>query len=195
MPRLKIDTLTFILLFVSLVYTPFKDTLPVLGAITIHEISHIISARLMRIEIKEVELNILGAKIHTKNSLFSYRMEVFLALSGPLINLLLFTIIIISQSLWGNDSIKQFAFCNLALGLLNLLPVEGFDGGRIINGLLSRFLSPRTVLSISHFLSFVVIFLLWLFSVYFLLRTGTSIALFIFCAALFSKMINREVFI
>jgi len=195
MSKFKIDTFTVLLLFVCLIYTPFYNLIPVFTAILLHELAHIIAAVAMKIKIKQIELNILGARIHTKNNLFSYKKEIILSAAGPLMNLLIFFIIHITFEFWENDIIKDFAFYNLTLGILNLLPMEGFDGGRIFKGLLAQVFSFQVVNSFSRFLSFFVLFILWIISVYFLIRAGASLALFAFCSALFSKMIKKDVFI
>lgn len=195
MSKIKVDPMTLALLFLSLIYAPLLDILPVLCAISVHELAHIISAKIMKIQIKEFELNVLGARIHTKNNLFSYRGEIMLAVAGPLINIVMFALIFMCKELWVNDGLKEFALCNLALGLLNLLPIESFDGGRILNGFLSRIFSLDTVTAVTRFISFVIMFSLWMLSVYFLLRSGATIALFAFCITLFSKMIRKDIFV
>ena len=68
------------------------------------------------------------------------------------------------------------------------LPVKGFDGGRSFSCLLLSKFSPRTVATILDTTSFFCIFILWSASVYFIMRAGAYLSLFVFSASLFARM-------
>jgi membrane-associated protease RseP (regulator of RpoE activity) len=78
------------------------------------------------------------------------------------------------------------------LGILNLLPIREFDGGRILGALLCRVGSQRAAQKTVNALSFFCVFTLWSFSVYLLLRFAASLSLFVFSISLFFKLFIRE---
>jgi membrane-associated protease RseP (regulator of RpoE activity) len=74
------------------------------------------------------------------------------------------------------------------LGVLNLIPAEGFDGGRILSVAVTSLFGPRAAARLLSFSSFLSILLLWMFSVYLLIRFGTSLSLFVFTLSLFYRL-------
>lgn len=159
--------------------------LPLLFSITLHELGHVLVARLAKIKLRELKLGIFGAALSPQSYLYSYKKEILLCLGGPLAN---FLSALAVSAFFDTEPFEYFKMCSLALGLLNLLPISGFDGGRIFTSLLSMLLSPRTVQAISKLVSFVLIFALWSFSVYLLLKISASLSLFMFSLSLFSKI-------
>ena len=194
-PKLKIKIGFFsILLSLALILTR-PDYFPALFfAVSIHELGHIIGARIANIPLRELKLGIFGAGLCPQNTLISYKKEILLSALGPLANFISIFLIklIASDELCQNAFFDNFLSSSLALGALNLLPIESFDGGRILLSLLSLRLSPKVALSIIDTVSFIIIFLLWTLSVYLLLRVSSSLSLFIFSAYLFSKFFIKD---
>lgn len=191
--KIKIGFFSILLSLVLILTRP--DYFPALFlAVSLHELGHIIGAKITNIPLRELKLGIFGAGLSPESSLISYKKEILLSLLGPITN---FTCII-SARLLLSEKICQLAFfdnflsSSLALGVLNLLPVESFDGGRILAALLSLRLSPKTVTSIMSAVSFIIIFMLWALSVYLLLRVSSSLSLFVFSAYLFSKFFIKD---
>ena len=57
-------------------------------AMLLHELGHILAARMLHIKIKRLSFDVFGAKI-TTNGVYSYGKEAWLALGGPVFSLLL----------------------------------------------------------------------------------------------------------
>ena len=57
-------------------------------AAAIHEIGHIFVARVLRIELKELNIGIFGAGLSCDTSALSYSREVLLCIGGPALNLI-----------------------------------------------------------------------------------------------------------
>lgn len=162
------------------------------AAVTIHELGHILAAKLFKIKIKELKLNALGIRINTTEKLCSYRDEFLLAAFGPLLNYisaLLVMIFKINNYLPHSD---EFVICSIILGTLNLLPIHSFDGGRMLKCFLLKFTSPNIANHIINIISFMIITLLWLISVYFLLIYSTSLGIFIFSSSLFFSIFLKN---
>ena len=152
-------------------------------SVTIHELGHVFAAKFRKIALYELRLGIFGAALAPKSTLYSYADEIILCLGGPLFNLL--SAFAASRLLSGVD---MFIMSSLALGSLNLLPIIGFDGGRIFSSVLCMLFSPRTAERILKMISFIFIFILWSFSLYLLIRTGASLTAFVFSVSLFAKI-------
>ena len=108
------------------------------------------------------------------------------AIGGPLANFL--SALIIYPFCDASMLCRSFWLYSLSLGILNLLPIKSFDGGRIFSSLLLCKLSPKTVESILNFTSFILIFTLWSISIYLLLKISSSVSLFVFSVAVFAKI-------
>ena len=64
--------------------------------------------------------------------------------------------------------IDEFCACNLFIGLINLVPLDSFDGGQLLSLLLSRFMTARKVSIITGIITIIVIFPLMILGVYIL---------------------------
>ena len=159
-----------------------------LAAATVHELGHIITARALRLPLGGMRLDILGARISTAASI-SYFDEWMLSAGGPLFNLITAACLMPISGLC--EWISLFIYSSLGLATLNLLPVDTFDGGRMLYCFLSSFTDGDTPRRVVRFLSFVFVLLMWLVSVYLLMRVGNSLSLFVFSACLFSKLLDE----
>ena len=175
------------LMVLALFLTHSYISLAALLAALLHELGHIIVAKICKIELGELKLGIFGASLTPKAMLCSYKKEILLCLAGPLVNLI--SALLLAPLF--KDFIefgKLFISASLFLGILNLLPIYEFDGGRILFCILSLRLPLTATTRIIKTTSFILIFCLWTLSVYLLLRLSSSISLFIFSLSLFSKI-------
>lgn len=182
----SISPATFIILFCMIATTPLTPLTACLCAAGIHELGHIAAAKLLSINLSEIRLDVLGARLATSGRLCSYPAMALLCLAGPLVNFLCFTLSLpfSDQAKW----LHEFCLSSLSLGVMNLIPIEGFDGGRILHGLLCKILPLDVAERVCRVLSFCSIFALWLLSVWVLLRTGSSLTLFVFSCMLFGML-------
>ncbi len=184
--KFSITPATFILIICMIATTPLVPLSASLCAAAIHELGHIIAAKLLSIDLAHMRLDVLGARLNTTGRLYAYSELAMLCIAGPLVNFLCFVLCFpfSSTAPW----LAEFSLSSLSLGLLNLLPIDGFDGGRILHGLLCKVLPLRAAERIMLALSFCSIFLLWALSVWLLLRTGSSLTLFVFSCCLFCML-------
>ena len=185
-PSLKIKlSFSGAIMIIALIFTHSYLSLAAILAAFCHELGHIIAAKLQRIPLGELKLGIFGASLTSKPLLCSYKSEIILAAAGPLVNLISAAILL---PFCKNDFCALFVAASLFLGILNLLPIYEFDGGRILYCLLSPHLSLTAVTTVIKTISFILIFTLWSLSVYLLLRLSSSVSLFVFSLSLFSKI-------
>ena len=177
-----------ILLALALLLNPTLLSLSVFLAALLHELGHIGMAACCGIRLEECKIGIYGAGLMPDSGLYSYKKECLLCLAGPLTNLLCVGIGMLLSALSDSAFLQSFLFASGSLGILNLLPIWEFDGGRILHALLCCRLSPVTALRILRILSFGCVLLLWMLSVYLLLRFSSSLSLFVFSLSLFFRI-------
>ena len=134
-----------------------------------------------------LEFDVFGAQIRTA-PLPSYRAEAILAGAGPLFSLLTgFCLLPCRLPFAAAVSSLSFSFA-----LLNLLPVSGFDGGRLLSSLLAARLDPRRAAFLCDLLSYLSLLFLFSLSACLLLRFGQDPLLAVLCAALFARQFLKN---
>lgn len=184
--KFSVSPATIILFICMIATTPPTQLIACILSACIHECGHIVAAKALSIDLSHMKLDVLGARLTTAGRLYSYPCMIALCLAGPLVNLLCFVLTLPFCAY--SDWILQFSLSSLALGLMNLIPIEGFDGGRTVHGLLCAFMPVSIVERVCTVLSFASLFLMWLFSVWMILRTGTTLTLFVFSCCLFGML-------
>lgn len=121
-------------------------TLLYLMSLLLHEVGHVIAARWFDIPIHGIQLHLFGGVSHFGGIPRRPREELALALSGPLVSLLLgwlfatLAMVLYFQRppLGGVASLvsAHLALYNIAALALNLIPIYPLDGGRALRGLL-----------------------------------------------------------
>ena len=156
----------------------------------LHECGHLLAARLLHIPLGQLRLDFLGARMEVVGRLLSYGEEWLLCAAGPAASLLLSAA---AAPLWRSSMHAQMFSCaSLVLGLLNLLPIRTFDGGRMLEATLHQLFETRTVQCVMRLCSFLFLFLLWASAVYFLLRAGDGLSLLVFSMSLFFRFFDGE---
>lgn len=178
------STLIF-LIILSLSGAGYEGVITLFCAL-LHELGHYFAARVCNAAPTRIVIYPFGADMALPVGLRSYKSDIFIALCGPLINLILFVIGI------ALDFSDFFCACNLALAFVNLMPIHGLDGGIVLRNLLLSFLMPKTAERAVLGVTFTVLFLLYLFSVYFLFSGVGDPSLFIIVCALFAGTVMRK---
>lgn len=126
--------------------------------ILIHELGHIITLKLLKININSITIYPFGGIINTD---VTYNLEsnklLLISISGILFQ-------IICLVIFNGYTSDIFIELNLNLIIFNLLPIYPSDGSKIMTSILERFISYRRVLIISNITSFIILFLLFIYS-------------------------------
>lgn len=179
-----------VILIVMLVFDRTGICFLTLLAAFLHECGHLLAARLLKIPLGELRLDFLGARMEVSGRMMSYGEEWLLSAAGPITSLLLAAL---GALLWNvSEHAQIFSCASLVLGLLNLLPIRTFDGGRMMECALLRFADPCVVRVIMRACSFLFLFLLWAIAVYFLLRAGDGLSLLCFSMSLLFRFFDGE---
>lgn len=157
-------------------------------AAALHECGHLAAAKWMRIPLLEFRLSGLGARLKTGARLFSYGEEFLLAAAGPLTSLIASIAV---APLWSCAAFfRLFSCASLLLGILNLLPIRSFDGGRMLETILLRQFGVRISWRVMQTLSFLFLLLLFAIATYLLLRAGDGLSLLFFSVSLFLRFFD-----
>ena len=191
--RIKFGFFSLLVAFAMLVSANQYTYVSLLAA-SIHEAGHLVAAKILKIKLTEMKFDFLGARLMISKNIISYSKEIILCAFGPLFNFLSAIIVYIITLILPTDHslITFFIFASVALGVLNLLPIKSFDGGRIAESALCFSLSPSSSKKVVEVLSFITVFLLWCISVYFLLIYSSSLSLFVFSTSLFFTLFITE---
>ncbi len=187
---LRIGILPAAILMLMLIFQPSGIVLSSLGAAVLHELGHMLAAAALGIPLRSLDVGMFGASLRVRGSLISYPKEFFLCAAGPAMNFFSAIAVIILSEHRGyfTETGEWFASVSLMLGVLNLMPAEGFDGGRMLSVAVTSLFGPRASARILSLSTFISILVLWMLSVYLLIRYGTSLSLFIFTISLFYRL-------
>lgn len=158
-----------------------------LVAVLLHGVGHVLAAAAVGVRFGRLCVTDTGLRLLTDRAFPSYRAEAVTSLGGPLFNL---------ASAWLVHAVAPqrgavFITLSLYLGLLNLAPMRGFDGARMLCCFLCArhkhlpSCLPHTAEHVIDALSACLLLLLWLVAVYLLLRRGSALSLYAFCLQMF----------
>ncbi len=213
MKRIKIGASSILMLLAMLLSDSTEVLLLYFGAALLHELGHLLVARLLHVEVEKLTVDFSGVRICLDRCLTSYKKELLVALGGPLASLLcclaavsaakarkiapqvLFTLA--ERFLNGDDrsllgGVGFFALSALLQGAVNFLPVQSFDGGRILSCALAMLLGETTADRACRVLSLCAAFCLWTVALYLMLRVSAGLAVYTFAACIFFGLAGGE---
>ena len=131
--NLKINPIYLIFIFFCTYFGYLKQLIIYSVVLILHELSHIFVAKKLGYDFNEIKLNYYGAEAKT-NSRFLEKHEIWIAIAGPLFNILMVLIFVASWWLFPSFYFlsKIFVQANLSLAIFNLLPIFPLDAGRIL---------------------------------------------------------------
>ena len=174
-------------------FAGIKQFLIYFFVVLIHEFSHYTVAKKLGYKLKNMYLMPYGICLNFNNSEFYANDELKIAIAGPVVNIMLS---IFCVCLWwcfpsSYYYLDYFCFCNLVLGLFNLIPCFPLDGGRILVWFLSKNTNKQSAIKKTIILNYILcIFLIVMFFISILGEinfTYLYIAIF-----LFAGIINPE---
>ncbi len=111
--------------------------LPTLFAVAFHETGHLFAMWLTGNSPKSIRLIPASVQI-VKGISKKYSNDILIALFGPAGNIALFIAFYINYTAYRNKGVLYCALINLIMGVFNLLPVAGLDGGTVLFSLVAQ---------------------------------------------------------
>jgi Zn-dependent protease len=125
----------------------------VFASVVAHELGHALTARSFGIETRQILLLPIGGVAQIEQSRMRPRVELLVALAGPVVSFLLagvlFTFGAVTGDVTPNSFLGALAWANLGLAVFNMLPAFPMDGGRVLRAALSRRLGHDHATSIA----------------------------------------------
>ena len=152
----------------------------------IHEIGHIVVAKLVKAEMKSFKIGTLHLSISYDCSKLSYGKELLVLLGGILFNLI--SAFFVSFLGFGGETCEFFVVGSISLAVMNLYPISILDGGGIIKALASLIWSRDVAEKLSKITSFVCAILMWIIAVYFQIVFVANFSLFLISVVLLVEL-------
>ncbi|MBQ6848248.1 MAG: M50 family metallopeptidase [Clostridia bacterium] len=111
--------------------------LPTLFAVTMHELGHLFAMWLFESGPKSIRLIPASVQI-TRNISTQYKNDIIIAIMGPIVNVVLFFTLYINYLTFKNSTVLSYALINLIVGVFNLIPVTGLDGGTALFSIIAK---------------------------------------------------------
>ena len=177
-----------------------------LFASVLHELGHLCAAKALKIKIKQIKLGFSGVRIVVDERLTSYRDEIAISLSGPLVNLLSAfmcfaycgfagieksELFISAESFMLNGEFETigalgfFAISSFVQAMTNLLPVRSFDGGRVLECVVSGLKDEGLAERVLNLTTLISAFILWTIALYLMLKLSAGLGIYVFALCIF----------
>ncbi len=135
LPFLKINILFFPLLIASIIGDYFVSFSVAYLCATIHELTHIITAKALGVGISYMEILPFGICARLKSDIIKNpNHEITIALSGPFLNIIIAVITGFVKPYFPEKAelLNYIICCNISMAAVNLIPALPLDGGRAL---------------------------------------------------------------
>lgn len=195
-PRyVSVSPTIFLLIFFAWVIGRIYELLILISIVTIHELSHILMARIYGLKVEKVILTPLGmaAKINYTSSKSNIH-EIMVHAAGPFSNILMVGIAYLISSYFSeiSESMSFFILANISILCLNILPVLPLDGGRIFKSILLGSIGYKRTISILFIFSRIISFMLMGVGIYQLFNCWYNMSLLFIGIFVYSWMYKEK---
>lgn len=182
-PPVKISPLVFPVLLAAANFLPLSYMIGFFAAVAAHEAGHVFALKMMKCPIYGVEFSPGGVILECSPK--SYKDDLISAAAGPAASFLFAAVIAVFSAPSGGT--PSAFYISLLLGFLNLLPVEGLDGGRALSAFLAQKSGLPPPRPAEAFINAAALMLLLIVSCFLLLRTGDNPTMLVFCLGAMMK--------
>ena len=158
--------------------------LPTLEAVLSHEAGHIIMLMAFGFRPKRIRLQLGTVAVDGKYFLNPIKEGIML-FAGPLLNIIFFCFLFMGYKYCSNISLLNRSLVMLVVGIINLLPIKGLDGGGILSLILEGHFKLSTAVILEKTVSLIFVLLVFALGVYVFITSGQNPSLIIFAIYLF----------
>jgi stage IV sporulation protein FB len=163
------------------------------AAAVIHEAGHLLCLIWWGVMPSKISLLPFGMRIERKGAAsLSYNREAVTALAGPAMNLFLAGATALILTFTHNQALLFPIAVNLGLALLNLLPLEPLDGGRILRALLLKKYAENKCDSVLKWVTAAFLLPLASAGFYVLIKSGYNFTLLAVCIYIVVLLILKK---
>lgn len=158
--KIYIHPLTYLLFIISIITGMFKELIMVFFIIVTHELGHLMAAKLLKWKTKQIKIYPFGGCCVLEESINRpIKEELFILISGPLFQIIVFTLISIlsTKGFITYRNLKIYSNYHYTLLFFNLLPIYPLDGGRIVNQFLEIYFPYKKSNKMTIVLSIIII--------------------------------------
>ena len=143
--RFRIDLKLFLIAFIFIFTKQIHIYILMMGFAILHELGHLFAGIFLKMKPEKIEIIPVGITISFKVSIKDMNKKIgksnmlelkkiFVALAGPITNLIIILITINMQM----EIIEQIEiiYSNICIFIFNMLPIYPLDGGRIVKGVI-----------------------------------------------------------
>ena len=152
--------------------------MPSIFAIIMHELGHLFAMWILGCGPKRIRLIPSSVQI-TSSFSRKYKNDIIIAISGPIVNFVLFFTFLINYKAYSNESVLYFCIINLIIALFNSLPIFGLDGGTVLFIILAKRYNPNKAAVILKFITLIVAVFVLLIAVTLTINHRINISLYI----------------
>ena len=187
MKLIKLDTTTYILIFLLCLAGAYKQVIITAIIIIFHELGHLFWLLKFNVSITSIKIFPFGGIIKTNKLLnFDPKKELLISSAGIINQLLLFIIFfaLFKKNIINNYSYEMFKSLNLGIIIFNIMPIYPLDGYNFFKNILYVFFP---YLKVNQIFLYISILSLILFTMYSFTSKINSLFVITF---LFVKLIN-----
>ena len=163
---------------------------PTLFAIFMHEVGHLFCMWITDSAPKGIRL--IPASVQIRSSFSGgYKKDIAVALCGPAVNFLFFGVLYFNYAAFGNKTVLIFSLLNLIIGVFNMMPVIGLDGGTVLYSLLAKNLDLNRACLIMRLITFLIAAAIFVFGLIMALKGKLNISVFIIAIYLFITSVMK----
>lgn len=164
--------------------------LPSAIAILLHELGHLFAMWLCECAPREIKLIPASVQIIRGFSSKPYG-ESIIALFGPIVNLVIFVVFLVNYLYFKDEWVIKFGLINLIIGIFNLLPVKGLDGGTVLYNIVSEKKGLRTAERLLNIITFVSSLTLFVLGILTIINGKVNITVFIMAIYLLLSVVIK----
>lgn len=186
--RLRLDFSFALVTTLMLIFFDERIVLISVVSSLLHEFGHLFMMKLCKEKIEKVVFGAFGVRIEKYAfSGISYKKEIVIALSGILVNLVLFFIGSAVYCETRSETAFTLAAVNLFIALMNSLPLGSLDMGKAVNYALLMHISEERSQRICRIISSVFCALFIVFTFFYCILVKVNFSLIAVCIYLLSE--------